>query len=109
MLRRLGLLVVLLPAMALAAAPGGPIAAPPRPPSAPAPAQAPTSPSLTSTALALSPWQAPPDASACRMGCAQASYECRAGEHPDDCDGAWSQCVATCDSPSLDPGVSTGP
>ncbi len=107
MLRRLVLLAALLPAMALAAVPGGPIAVPQQPPDKPAPAPKP--PALSAAAPATPPWPAPPDASACRIGCAQASYECRAGDHPESCDGTWSQCVATCDNPNLDLGVSTAP
>ena len=51
----------------------------------------------------------PADAGECRMGCAQGYYFCRAGEQTGDCGSSWSQCVATCNSPDLEPGVSTAP
>jgi hypothetical protein len=107
MLRRLILLAALLPAIALAAAPGGSITVPPVKPSA-APQTPPAQSSIPSTQTSTA-WTAPPDAAACRMGCANDSYVCRAGDHPESCDGAWSQCVATCNTPNLDAGVSTAP
>ena len=107
MLRRLALIAALAPAVALAA---GPIAVPPPKPQPPAPS-APASPPPSPTGVAPSPpgSPVPADASACRIGCANANYVCHAGDDPSGCDGAWSQCVATCNTPNLDPGVSTAP
>ena len=99
--------VIALPAAAAAqdAAPRAAIA-PPRsaPPPQPAPAAppAPAPPPLASLAAA------PADTAQCRIGCAQTEYFCRAGDQPDACAGAWSQCVAACDLPSLAQGVPTG-
>jgi pyruvate/2-oxoglutarate dehydrogenase complex dihydrolipoamide acyltransferase (E2) component len=66
-------------------------------------------PAAAAPALALPAPSPPADPAECRMGCAQAYYFCRAGEQTGDCGSAWSQCVATCNSPNLDPGVSTAP
>jgi hypothetical protein len=49
------------------------------------------------------------DPSQCRMSCATANYACHAGDNPDGCDLVWSQCVATCNTPNLDPGITTAP
>ena len=49
------------------------------------------------------------DPSECRMTCAQTRYVCDAARGDTDCPSAWSRCVATCASPSLDPGNSTAP
>jgi hypothetical protein len=110
MLAPLAALILMIPAIALAAddapPPSGRITVvqqPAKPAESPAPTPAPTP---TPTALASS---APADPAECRIGCAQTNYFCRAGDHPDDCAGAWSQCVATCEQPNLDPGVSTAP
>ena len=108
MLARLVLLLVAVPVLAVAAsAPdatgeGGRIrvvtAA-----AKPAPAQ-----SSAGIPLIVPP-PAPGDPSECRMGCAQAYYFCRAGDHPDDCAPAWGQCVAACDAPALGAGAPPAP
>src|ERR1700722_18101997 len=108
MLTRLTLLLVALPALALAADGGdaGKIRAAPQPtvqqaattPTASPPTVSP--PKLTPSA----PTTAPADPSECRITCAQSYYFCRAGDNPDNCSGTWGQCVATCNSPNLAPG-----
>jgi hypothetical protein len=40
---------------------------------------------------------------ACRTACAESRYQCRAGDLPDQCDGAWGQCVASCAESSSAP------
>jgi hypothetical protein len=60
-----------------------------------------------STQAAAQPTPANP--ADCRMTCAQTRYFCQAGDNTDGCSNAWTQCVATCNSPNLDPGVSTAP
>ena len=59
------------------------------------------------------PAPAPPPVAAdpadCRMNCAQTYYFCREGSSLDACGDSWGQCVAACDSPDLNPGVSTAP
>jgi hypothetical protein len=105
MLARLALLLVALPAVALAqtaSAPSSTPAAPPHPAATPAPA--PVQPQLASIAPAP-----PADPAQCRIACAQTNYFCRAGAQPDDCGGAWSQCVSTCDLPDMAPDTSTAP
>jgi len=101
MLARLTLLLIALPALALAADAGGDRsqAAPPTVQHA---ATAPTIAPLASSSSASDPSQ-------CRMGCAQTYYFCRAGDHPDDCSRTWGECVATCTSPNLAPAYSTAP
>jgi hypothetical protein len=49
------------------------------------------------------------DPDQCRMSCAQSAYFCRAGDDASSCDGAWSQCVASCNMPNLAPAYSTAP
>ena len=112
MLVRLTLLLIALPALALAADDGAPpsgrIRMPPPKPAARAPVvqAAATIPVIRP----VSPVRAgSPDGMECRMGCAQTYYFCRAGDHVDDCAGAWGQCVVTCNSPNLAPGFSTAP
>ena len=105
------MLLIALPAVAsaqAAPAPGGGFAPPP-PKSTPSDAtpSAPTPASSPAPRLATAAPQ--PDPAQCRIACAQTSYFCRAGDDPDGCDGAWSQCVAACDLPSLGPAFSTGP
>jgi hypothetical protein len=100
-------LLLIAPPIALAAdAPSGGkitvVTSPPKAAAAPAPAPAPMSPLPTASASA-------PDASSCRMDCAQSYYSCRAGEEPDACGGGWSQCVATCNTPSLAPPTAPAP
>jgi len=99
MLARLTLLLIALPALALAADAGGAHsrAAPP-----PTMQRAATPPVITPPPPASDPSQ-------CRMGCAQTYYFCRAGDHPDSCSESWGQCVATCASPDLAPSYSTAP
>jgi hypothetical protein len=114
MLARLILLLVALPTMALAAgAPlgdalpaDGPVFVPKPKPAAssamtPAPAAQPAA--LQS--------RAPPvvDPSACRMACAQTYYFCSADDEGQGCGQSWSQCVSTCNSPSLDPNAAPAP
>ena len=103
MLARLTLVLAAAPLVAFAAAApvdGGKITVPPPAAAAPAPTT-PATPQFT-------PIAAPPtqDPAECRTGCAQTYYFCRAGEQPDTCGDAWSQCVATCNTPSLNPGAS---
>ncbi|MEI9965001.1 MAG: hypothetical protein WDM92_10100 [Caulobacteraceae bacterium] len=48
-------------------------------------------------------WSAPGGGGAqCREGCAEDLYLCRSGHDPEDCDPAWSQCVAACPENSSD-------
>ena len=108
-MRRLFLLLVFLPTVALAAdADNGAPAAPP------AQAQDAGAQSDQAAPAAPSPPAPPPvsvagDSSDCRMACAQTYYFCRASDEEQNCSPAWSRCVATCASPNLDPGVSTAP
>ncbi|HEY5411210.1 MAG TPA: hypothetical protein VIJ94_10840 [Caulobacteraceae bacterium] len=39
----------------------------------------------------------------CRTACAESRYLCRATDEPDQCDGAWGQCVAACSESSPSP------
>ncbi len=39
----------------------------------------------------------------CRTACAESRYLCRATDEPDQCDGAWGQCVAACSESSSAP------
>jgi hypothetical protein len=55
------------------------------------------------------PATASPDASSCRMDCANSYYACRVDDQSGSCGGAWSQCVATCNTPNLAPAFSTAP
>jgi hypothetical protein len=103
MLARLTLLLIALPALALAADAGGGRAKPSAPP---ATMQRAATPPVSSP---LAPPSVTTDPAQCRMGCAQTYYFCRAGDHPDDCAGSWGQCVATCNSPNLAPAYSTAP
>jgi hypothetical protein len=107
MLARLSLLLVAVPALALAADGGaaktGRAAQPPV-------QQTATTPTISPPKITLpAPTAIPADPSECRMTCAQTYYYCRAGDRPDDCAGTWGQCVATCNSPDLAPGFSTAP
>ena len=107
MLARLVLLLVALPALALAADAGGGGRLKFAPQPAPATVQtAATIPVIIPPPPAAKPAAEPAE---CRMGCAQSFYFCRAGDHPDDCAGTWGQCVASCNSPNLAPGYSTAP
>jgi hypothetical protein len=103
MLARLAFLLVALPALALAADvdTAGTKAAP-----AAARVQRAATPPVIAPPV---PIGVPTDPAACRMSCAQTYYFCRAGDHPDDCSGAWGQCVATCNSPTLATDFSTTP
>jgi hypothetical protein len=103
MLTRLTLLLIALPALALAADAGGGRTKPSAPP---ATMQRAATMPLTSP---LAPPSVATDPAQCRMGCAQTYYFCRAGDRPDDCAGSWGQCVATCNSPNLAPAYSTAP
>lgn len=129
MLVRLTLMLLVLPAMALAAdapssdapAPSGKITVIAQPAATPdgstdetgddtnsaaSAAPAPTTPAPLASAA---PTSAPADPAECRMGCAQSYYFCASQDHTENCSPSWSQCVATCDSPDLDTGVSTAP
>ena len=64
---------------------------------------------MAAPAVAPLPPPAPVDGSECRMGCAQAYYFCRVDDQSGACAPTWSQCVAACDLPNLDTGVSTAP
>jgi len=104
MLVRLALLLIAVPAIALAQDAPAPRTTIPAPPPTAAPAAPPTPTLLASTAAA--PLADPAE---CRAGCAQTNYFCRAGEHPDNCGADWSQCVAACDLPDLNPSAAAGP
>ncbi len=113
MLARLALLLILVPIAALAADDAPPSAAI-TVPAASAKAKPDSAQAARGATPILSPLppagaDSPTDPAQCRMSCASANYACHAGDDPDSCDGAWSQCVATCDAPNLDPGVSTAP
>jgi hypothetical protein len=110
MLARLTLLLIAIPALALAADDAAPPSGRLRLPQKPA-ARAPSvQPAATLPVIRPpAPAKRAADGGECRMGCAQTYYFCRAGDHVDDCAGAWGQCVVTCDSPSLTPGYSTAP
>ena len=118
MLARLAVLLIALPAVAVAAADtpaggGGRIAvvaqrAKPAETQADVADAAPTAPApIVSAASPLA--TPPPDGGECRIGCAQAYYFCRVGDQTGDCAPTWSQCVAACDLPNLNSGVSTAP
>ena len=104
MFARLAFVLVAMPCLAFAADAGGGAAKPPQPTAAKV-EQGTTAP----VRVSLTTPTAPTDPSDCRMTCAQTYYDCRAGDHPDECAGTWGQCVATCNSPSLAPGYSTAP
>jgi hypothetical protein len=106
MLARLTLLLIALPALALAADAGGGRAKPASPSGPQATMQRAATPPAASP---LAPPSVTTDPAQCRMGCAQTYYFCRAGDRPDDCAGSWGQCVATCNSPNLAPAYSTAP
>jgi hypothetical protein len=112
MLRRVLILLALAPVVALADPPSQQLTAPPPKPAsqnAQQPTQSPALQSPVPQTTTPAAWASPPDASECRMACANAAYVCRAGDDPDSCDPSWSMCVATCNNPNLDPGVSTAP
>ena len=105
-MRRLLLILLAVPTVALAADAGGnPPATPPA--TAAQGAASPANPSQP-PAPPMSPAVAP-DSTDCRMSCAQANYFCRAANDESDCSPAWSRCVAACVSPNLDPTASTAP
>ena len=109
MLGRLTILLLAVPALALAAADAPPGHGKLRMASKPA-ATATVQPAATvPTITPPAPIRARADPGECRMGCAQTYYFCRAGDHVDDCAGAWGQCVAACNSPNLTSGFSTAP
>jgi len=108
---RLGVLVSLVATISAAAQPstdpglrgsqrgdGGP-----RAPSTPAPDAPPPSAALapTTSPLTAPPPAAPgaPAADQCRMACAQSYYFCLAGDAPETCPDAWSQCRLGCAAP----------
>jgi hypothetical protein len=103
------LLLVAAPALALAAEdpmPEAPIAVVAQPKPAPV-ADAATAPAPQPAIQS----HAPPtvDPSACRMTCAQTYYFCQADAQAVGCGGSWSQCVNTCNTPSLDPDAAPAP
>lgn len=102
MLARLPLLLVALPALALAAGAGGGNVKTASQSARPAAVQ-------TAAIAPPTPATPPADPSECRMTCAQSYYFCRAGDHVDDCARTWSECVVACNSPNLSPGFSTAP
>jgi len=113
MLARLILLLVAVPAIALAAADplqpaDGPVFVPQ--PAKPAPA-ADTAPKPAPQPAALSRIAPPPaDPAACRMTCAQANYFCAASNPGGDaCGETWGRCVNNCNSPGLDPAAAPAP
>ena len=101
MLARLTLLLIALPALALAANAGGDHGR-----TAPQPTM---QHAATPPVISPPPPTVPSAPSQCRMGCAQTYYFCRAGDHPDDCSRTWGECVATCTSPDLAPSYSPAP
>jgi hypothetical protein len=101
MLARLTLLLIALPALALAADAGGSRAVQ----TSATVQRAATPPEIAPPA----PASPPADPAECRMGCAQTYYFCRASDHADSCAETWGQCVATCTSPNLAPSYSTAP
>jgi len=107
MLARLTLILLAMPALALAADGGEIKSSAARQPSVQQVSTTPTNspPKITPAA----PTTSPADPSECRMSCAQTYYFCRAGDQPDACAGTWGQCVATCNSPDLARGFSTAP
>jgi hypothetical protein len=114
MLARLVLVLISLPAVALAqdgAAPARTLVPAPKPSPAADVAPVPPAPPPPLPAWSL-PTDAAYDAGAadCRTSCAQSNYFCRASDQPDSCGTAWGQCVAACDLPNLvPPSVSTAP
>ncbi|HLY78095.1 MAG TPA: hypothetical protein VKQ70_01890 [Caulobacteraceae bacterium] len=105
MLARLAVLLVALPALALAADVGAQRTGATAPASTQAVQRVATAPVMRPPP----PISLPADPAQCRMDCAQTYYVCRAGERPEECAGPWGQCVATCNSPNLAPGYSTAP
>src|SRR5580704_12363327 len=106
MFARLALLLLAVPTLALAQGAPAPSTTAPKPAAAGA-SQTPAPP--VQPQLVSYPPPPPADPAQCRMGCAQASYACRASDQPQGCDGTWSQCVATCDLPDMASDVSTAP
>ena len=110
MLARLALLIVMLPAIALAAdalPDGGKLTIPPQPVKAAPPADAPPAPPPPPVATVA---VARVDPSDCRMTCAQTYYFCSAADSGgDSCGGRWSQCVAACSNPALSSTASAVP
>ena len=111
MLARLAALLFLLPAAALAAdQPQSPSPAFRPPPAAaePSPSIAPAKPGTPPSAPPAALAAAAVDPSECRLGCARQNYLCAAGEHPENCGGAWGQCSAACALPDLAPPGAAG-
>ncbi|MFI4933439.1 MAG: hypothetical protein ACHP7N_02365 [Caulobacterales bacterium] len=110
-MRRLALVLLLVLPTAVGAADvksaRPPAVAPPPKPTAPTAKPTPMPPARLS--LVSSVRAAPPDPSECRIACAQSLYVCQGDDAASDCAPTWSRCVATCDLPNLDPGVSTAP
>jgi len=107
MLARLTLILLAVPALALAADGDAIKNAAARQPSA---QPASTTPAISPPKITPpAPTVSPADPAECRMSCAQTYYFCRAGDQPDECAGTWGQCVASCDSPNLAKGFSTAP
>ena len=114
MLARLILLLVAVPAIALAAVDpllpaDGPVFVPQPAKPAPAASTAPKPPPQSAT---LSPIAPPPtaDPATCRMTCAQANDFCSASDPGGDaCGETWGQCVNNCNSPGLDPAAAPAP
>jgi hypothetical protein len=115
MLARLALLLVMLPTLAIAASAdvlpdGGKLVIPPPvkpdPVANATPAATATPPPTFAYAPPISPAA---DPSECRMSCAQSLYFCSAGDRADNCSSTWTRCVATCNSPELNPTASATP
>jgi hypothetical protein len=98
MTRRMLLLILAVPSLALAAdvVPSGRLRVVASQPAKPATPKAAIPPSVGS------PAPVPADGAQCRIGCADSYYVCRTSPRPEDCAPAWSQCVAACDAPNLD-------
>jgi len=107
MLARLTLILLAIPALALAADGDAVKSSAMR---LPVVQKASTAPTVTPSKMTpLAPIVTPTDPGECRTSCAQTYYFCRAGDQTDECAGNWGQCVATCDSPNLARNFSTAP
>jgi hypothetical protein len=114
MLARLALLFVMLPTIAIAASAdvlpdGGKLVIPPPTKPDPVANATPIAAAPPPTAAYAPPTSPAADPSECRMDCAQTLYFCSAGDRADNCSPAWTQCVATCNSPALNHTVSATP
>lgn len=53
-------------------------------------------PPVLSTPAPIAPLSSSPQAGQCRLACAQTYYFCLAGDAPDECPAAWTQCRVGC-------------